>query len=174
MEITFVFYLFSSVPLLFDNHWLVLFVYECFCFVLFIPFFFRFHIQVKSYSICSDLFHLAQYSLGPNMLSHMMRFHSLLQVLQVSLWIRKQDGLALQANVYNYNSNITVVCVVGDIWWKNIPYPMYPHSQLTFLKACQPVSRKGDGSDGLTGTRWPEYNVFMSYAVVHTQVSQLT
>ena len=61
------------------------FVCSCILFILF----FRFHIDVKSYSTClflCDLLHLAHYPLGPSMLSQMVRFHSFLWSSDIPLY----------------------------------------------------------------------------------------
>ena len=61
----------------------VSFMYPCFCFCFVHQFilFFKFHISVRSYGIClslTGLFHLAQCSPGPTMLSQKVRFPSFL------------------------------------------------------------------------------------------------
>ena len=75
-------HLFLSSPHPSGSHLFVLCICDSlFCYVCSSVLLFRFHVQVKSYSIClslSDLFHLASYSLGPAMLSQVAKFHSLL------------------------------------------------------------------------------------------------
>ena len=61
-----------------------------FCFAYLVVFFFYIPCIVKSYSIClalSDLFHLAQYPLGPSGLLQRGRFHCLWWVSNVLLCI---------------------------------------------------------------------------------------
>ena len=79
---------FSPIP--HPPHWqpspCSLYPWICFCFVCSFVLFLRFLIQVKS-MVFVFLWHLAQYPLGPSMLSLMARFHSFLLLSNVPLYM---------------------------------------------------------------------------------------
>ena len=73
-----------------------------FCYICSFVLFFRFHIQLRSYSSSlslSDLFYLAQYPLDPFMLSQMARFHSFLWPSNIPLYTCTTSSLSIHLSM---------------------------------------------------------------------------
>ena len=79
--------------------------------------FFRFQLEVKSYSICpsvSDLFHLRLYPVGPSILSQMARFHGL------SWFIHTCVYLYLFRNVcWRLFVGLAMCCTGNKLWGRH-------------------------------------------------------